>query len=172
MAVALPDASGVLYVHSAPAAIVPHVEWAVERALGYRPSWGWGPQPVSPGALRAVVEWVGRPGTAGRIASVLREWDRVRFEVTEDATTGPGDRYSWTPTLGLFHAMTAGNGDVLVGEDQLRDVLARAAAGQVDLAAECTRLLGQAWDLELEAFRAGGEHADGDAPVRWLHEVG
>ncbi|MDN5818786.1 MAG: DUF3145 domain-containing protein, partial [Yaniella sp.] len=28
------DARGVLYVHSAPAALCPHIEWAVGAALG------------------------------------------------------------------------------------------------------------------------------------------
>ena len=173
MNAAPPEASGVLYVHSAPAAMAPHVEWAVERVLGRRLVWAWGRQPVAPGTLRAVVCWQGRPGVAGRLASVLREWERLRFEVTEDAGPhGTGDRYAWTPRLGMFHAATAGNGDLVVGEEQLRAALDRAASGDVELPQECARLLGEAWDRELEAFRAAADLDEGAASVRWLHEVG
>src|SRR5680860_407478 len=44
---------GVLFVHSAPRALCPHVEWAAGGALGVRVSLHWTPQPVETGMFRA-----------------------------------------------------------------------------------------------------------------------
>jgi hypothetical protein len=60
------------------------------------------------------------------------------------------------------------HGDVLYGEDRLRAALDAAGSDPVMLAAELDRVLGSAWDDELEPFR----HAGDGAPVRWLHRVG
>lgn len=157
---------GVLYVHSAPAALCPHIEWAVGAELGARVALTWAPQPAAPGTLRAEASWRGRPGTAGRLAAALRGWSVLRLEVTEQPSRGAdGERYSVTPTLGVFRATTSVNGDLLVGEDRLRALLAEATGPQ--LAHGLDQLLGAAWDGELEAFRAAG---DGGA-VSVLHQV-
>ncbi|HEY3202018.1 MAG TPA: DUF3145 family protein, partial [Actinomycetes bacterium] len=37
---------GVLYVHSAPSALCPHVEWAIAGVLGMRVSLEWTRQPA------------------------------------------------------------------------------------------------------------------------------
>ena len=60
------------------------------------------------------------------------------------------------------------HGDVLVGEDRVLAALALAGADPVLLGAELDRVLGRAWDDELEPFRYAGD----GAPVRWLHRVG
>ena len=83
------SAHGVLYVHSAPPALCPHIEWAVAGIVGAQVSMPWVGQPAAPGALRAELTWQARPGTAGAIASSLAGWNRLRFEVTEDSTPGP-----------------------------------------------------------------------------------
>ncbi|MFE3599726.1 DUF3145 domain-containing protein [Streptomyces sp. NPDC059096] len=159
---------GVLYIHSAPRAMCPHVEWAVAGVLGLRVQLDWIRQPASPGTWRAEVSWKGRAGTASKIASALRGWQMLRFEVTaEPCATAEGERYSATPDLGIFHAVTGMNGDILVPEDRLRAALARAQEGGTALAAEVAKLLGKPWDDELEPFRYAGE----GAPVRWLHQV-
>ena len=111
-------ARGVLYVHSATSAVTPHIEWAVAGVLGMAVRIDWAPQPASSGSVRAEASWVGEPGCGGRIASALLGWP-VRFEVTEDATPGcDGERYAFTPTLGLFHAMTSASGDLVVPENR------------------------------------------------------
>lgn len=159
-------ARGVLYVHSAPPALCPHVEWAIAGVLGVPVSLSWTDQPAAPGAMRAELHWEGPPGTAAEFASALRGWQRLRFEVTEDATPGcDGVRYSGTPTLGLFSAVIGASGDVLVPENRLRAAMQAAAEGRVVLESEIDRLLGRPWDDELEPFR----HAGDGAPVRWLH---
>ena len=39
-------ARGVLYVHSSPRALCPHVEWAAGRAIGHAVDFSWTEQPV------------------------------------------------------------------------------------------------------------------------------
>jgi Protein of unknown function (DUF3145) len=159
-------ARGVLYVHSAPPALCPHVEWAVAGVLGVPVSLSWAEQPAAPGAMRAELHWEGHVGTSSDIASALRGWQLLRFEVTEDATPGcDGMRYSATPTLGMYTAVIGANGDVLVPENRLRSVMRETAEGQGRLEHELDRLLGRPWDHELEPFRLAGD----GAPVRWLH---
>ena len=79
---------GVLHVHSAPPALSPHVEWAVAGVLGVPVSMPWVNQPAAPGMLRAELDWEGQAGMAGEITSALAGWNRLRFEVTEEASPG------------------------------------------------------------------------------------
>ena len=159
---------GVLQVHSAPPALSPHIEWAVAGVLGVQVTMPWVDQPASPGALRAELAWQGRPGASAGITSALAGWNRLRFEVTEDASPGcDGVRHSYTPTLGTFTGVTSGSGDILIPEGRLRAALAISESDSA-LRTELDRLLGRAWDEELEAFRCGGD----GAPVRWLHAAG
>ena len=184
---------GVIYVHAAPAALTPHLEWAVDGVLdpedvpgtpiesirpaaastvvperGHGSAFVWTPQPAEPGTVRAEVVWEGPAGTASRIASALRGWPRLRFEVTEEASPGnEGERYAWTPAQGMFRATIGVHGDILVGEDRLRAAMAEAAGSDVELADTLESLMGQPWDEELEPFRYAGE----GAPVRILHHV-
>lgn len=159
---------GVLYVHSAPSALCPHVEWAVAGVLGAPVNLDWTPQPAQGGTYRAELSWVGAVGSAAQVVSALRGWEQLRFEITEEASAGTeGSRFSSTPDLGIFHAVTGVHGDILIPEDRLKAAVLKAALGDVDLESEIDRLLGRPWDDELETFR----HAGDGAPVRWLHQV-
>ena len=156
---------GVLYVHSAPSALCPHVEWAVGGVLGAPVNLDWTPQPAQSGSYRAELSWT---GTAGTAASALRGWNHLRFEITEEPTPSTeGSRYSFTPELGVFHAVTGLHGDILIPEDRLKAAVVKSALGEVTLLEEIDKLLGKPWDDELETFR----HAGDGAPVRWLHQV-
>ena len=160
---------GVVYIHATPTALCPHIEWAVGGVLGARVSLEWTGQPAAPGTVRAELSWQGEPGAAASMASALRDWRLIRFEVTEEPSAGAeGERWSSTPTLGLYHATTGVHGDIVVREDRLRAALARALADPAtDVVGELHGLLGKDWDDELETFR----HAGDGAPVRWLHQV-
>ena len=58
---------GVLYVHSAPSALCPHIEWAVGGVLGVAVEPGRGPRsPPRPGTYRAELSWAGDAGIRGR----------------------------------------------------------------------------------------------------------
>jgi uncharacterized protein DUF3145 len=160
---------GVVYVHATPSALCPHIEWAIGSVLGVRVSLDWTPQPAAPGTLRAELSWQGEPGAASAIASALRDWRLLRFEVTEEpSSASEGVRYSCTPDLGLFCATTGLHGDLMIREDRLRAALAKAASDPAtSVHQEMADLLGTRWDEELEPFRYAGE----GAPVRWLHQV-
>jgi len=106
---------GVVYIHSAPSALCPHIEWAVGGVLGAPVSLDWTPQPAQSGAYRAEQSWTGEAGAAAAIASALRGWNHLRFEITEEPTaSSEGSRYSYTPELGVFHAVTGLHGLVEV----------------------------------------------------------
>jgi len=167
--VAAATARGVIYVHSAPRALCPHVEWAAGRALGQAVNFRWIDQPVLRGAMRAEYYWEGATGMGAAIASALRGWEHLRFEVTEDATPGSdGARWMHTPDLGIFYAQTDSVGNMVIPEDRVRYAMEVAGSDAFELHRELRLALGQAWDDELEAFR----HASDDNQVVWLHKVG
>ena len=159
---------GVLYVHSAPSALCPHIEWAVGGVLGNAVNLEWTPQSAQGGTYRSEFSWTGEGGTAAAITSGLRGWNHLRFEVTEEPTSSTeGSRYSYTPDLGVFHAVTGLHGDIMIPEDRLKAAVVKATLGDTTLLDEIDKLLGKPWDDELETFR----HAGDGAPVRWLHQV-
>lgn len=160
---------GVLFVHSSPRALLPHVEWAASGVLGVSATLDWIEQPVAPGSYRTELSWQAEQGTGARLASALRGWAHLRYEVTEEPSPGvDGGRWSHTPELGIFHAVTDVHGNVLVPEDRVRAALEAAVDSAADVRAELDLALGTAWDDELEPFRYAGD----GAPVRWLHRVG
>jgi hypothetical protein len=159
---------GVLYVHSSPSALCPHIEWAVAGVLGIPASLEWTPQSAQPGSYRAEYSWAGAAGSAAALASALFGWQQLRFEVTEEPTSSSeGARYSYTPELGVFHAVTGLHGDIMIPEDRLKAAVVKAALGETTLLLAIDKLLGKPWDDELETFRHAGEGAH----VRWLHQV-
>jgi hypothetical protein len=158
----------VVYVHSSPSAVCPHVEWALAGTLGVRVVLQWTAQPAAPSHLRAECSWTAEPGTAGKLAAALRAWPMLRFEITEDPSPGvDGVRFSFAPGLGLWHARAGANGDIMVCEDQLRTLAVNSRGGE-SFAHHVDKLLGKPWDDALEPFRRAGD----GAPVTWLHRVG
>lgn len=157
---------GVLYVHSSPSALCRHVEWAAAGALGVPVRLSWNAQPAQRDTYRAEYVWHGRTGSAAAVASALLEWPRLRFEITEEQTLNTeGQRFSYTPSLGLFRATIGPHGDIVVGEERLKRAVVDDARGVTPLAEAIDTLLGRPWDDELETFRYA---EDG---VRWLHQV-
>jgi hypothetical protein len=160
---------GVVFVHSTPTALCPHIVWALESVLGQRVALEWTGQPLGPKLVRTELSWSGEAGTGGKIASALRGWDHLRYEVTEEPSSGSdGSRWSHTPSLGIHHTWTSAGGDAVINEDRLRAAVSVSKGDPIVLAQELDLLLGVAWDDELEPFRYAGE----GATVRWLHQVG
>jgi len=160
---------GVVFIHSTSNAMCPHIAWAMESVLGQRVTLEWVRQPLGARLLRTEFSWQGEVGTGGRLASALRGWDNLRYEVTEEPSVGnDGSRWSHTPSLGIHHAWTSASGDAVINEDRLRTAISQSDGNPAALAQELDRLLGQDWDDELEPFRRA---AEGDT-VRWLHMVG
>jgi hypothetical protein len=192
---------GMLQVHSAPPALSPHLEWAVSGVLGVPVTLPWVDQPASPGMLRAELNWQGRPGCAAALTSALAGWNLLRFEVTEEASPGcDALRYSCTPSLGTFSAVTSASGDILVPEGRLRAAMTlaasaspgpgRAAVASAESGADIGVLremhgprhpaLGGSLEAELALLLGQPwddelepfRHAAAGAPVRWLHAAG
>lgn len=160
---------GVVFVHSTPTALCPHIAWALEGVLDTRVSLDWVPQPAQPGTMRTEFSWTGEAGTGALIASAMRGWDGLRYEVVEEASRGnDGMRWTHTPALGIHQARLSANGDIVVNEDRLRSLVEASAGSAATIVAEIDRVLGSAWDAELEQFRHAGE----GAPATWLHKVG
>ena len=166
---AVQNARGVLYVHSSPGALCPHIEWAAGRAIGRAVNFTWDAQPVLKGAFRTEFYWEGDSSTGAAIASALRGWEHLRYEVTQDPTPGvDGARWLHTPDLGIFFAQTDTVGNIVIPEDRVRYAMEVAGANAAELHRELRLALGQAWDDELEPFR----HASDETAVVWLHKVG
>lgn len=163
------ETSGMLYIHSAPRALCPHIEWAAGRALGRALTFQWIDQPRLEGAQRTELAWTGPVGSGAKLASELRGWEHLRYEVTEEQTAhSDGGRWMHTPDLGIFYAQTDALGNIVVPENRIRHALEVAGANPLELHREMRLLMGQAWDEELESFR----YASDDNPVVWLHRVG
>jgi len=159
---------GVLYVHSAPRALTPHIEWAASGVIGVPARIRWEDQPVSRGLQRAEMTWRGREDTGARLVSALRGMHEVRFEVTQEATAAvDGARWSCTPELGIHHAATDHAGNTVLTEDHVRGCMERAGDDPAALRRELGIALGAPWDEDLEIYRHAGE----GVPMRWLHRV-
>lgn len=157
---------GVLFVHSVPPALTPHIEWAVGAALDHDVKLHWSDQEAAPGMLRCEYAWQGAQGSGVRIASALRGWEHLRYEVTEEPCGGvEGGRWAHTPALGIFYSQMDSAGNTLVPEDRIRAAL-QGSDTLEDLRDGLALALGQAWDDELEVFR----HAGAGAPVRMLNQ--
>lgn len=156
-------ATGVLFVHSCPKALVPHVEWALAREIGKVVKLDWEPQPLMPSMMRAVAHWRGPAGTAAEVASSLFGWQQLRFEITEDQSAcGDGGRWMHTPDLGIFRLQVDAAGNGVLTENAVRSAIEAAGGNAALLTEALTGALGGAWDRELDPFRAAEE---GDATI-------
>jgi hypothetical protein len=145
-----------------------HVEWAIARVLTAAVTLHWAAQPAEPGMRRSECSWTGRTGTGAELAAALRQWPMIRFEVTEEPSHGvDGERFMYVPDRGLFHGTMGASGDIQLGEDHLRAIMASAPAPEA-LAHALEKALGAAWDAELEPYRYAGD----GAPQTLLTRVG
>jgi len=164
---AVPNTTGVVFLHCCPTALAPHVEWALAGVLERPVRLEWTGQPVAPQHLRTELTWTGRVGTGAQLAAALRPWPMLVFEITQSATSvSDGERLAYVPGRGFHRSLISVNGDVVVGEERLRGLLARAHSAE-EYAHGLAELLGTSWDAELEPYRQGGD----GAPVTLLHQV-
>lgn len=153
---------GTLHVYSTPAAMSPHVEWAVDAVVHRRTPAEWRQQSIAPGLVRTSTAWEGPVGTGAQIAASLNGWPQTRFEVTEQASPGvDAARWAHTPDLGIFHALTDVHGQTMVSEERIRQVFDDAQNDPQSVYELLAGVLGEAWDEELEAYRQD----DGRGPV-------
>jgi hypothetical protein len=156
-------ATGVLFVHSCPKALVPHVEWALAREIGKVVKLNWEPQPLMPRMMRTVAHWRGAAGTAAEVASSLFGWQQLRFEITEDQSAcGDGGRWMHTPRLGMFRLQVDAAGNGVLTEDAIRGAIEESVGDAAAITRALNAALGEEWDRELEPFRAAEQ---GDATI-------
>ena len=84
---------GFLTIHSTPSALRHHIDWAVQAVLGTWVKPSWSPQPLIPGSYRTQIEFRDRAGAAAELASTLRSWHYLNFEVIENTDNG-GELFS------------------------------------------------------------------------------
>lgn len=143
--------TGFLAIHSAPAALRPHIEWGLQSILGTWVTLDWKPQPKAAGTYRTTVEFRDRAGTAAKVATALKAWHYLRFEVREESEVG-GEFFRFTPDLGIHRSVIDGMGTILVSEHLIMQALGRGF-DEESLREEFERLLGNSWELALEPFR-------------------
>ena len=61
---------GVVFVHSTPTALCPHLNWALESVLSVRVALEWAPQPLVPHLVRCELSWTGVAGTGAKLVSI------------------------------------------------------------------------------------------------------
>jgi hypothetical protein len=105
-----------------------------------------------PGTFRTQLEFRGAQGAAAEIASSLRSWHYLNFEVIEGTETG-GELFRFTPELGIHRAVVDQSGAVLVNENQLSAILANTF-DEDSIREEIAAMLGKSWEQELDRFRS------------------
>ena len=144
-------AAGHLVIHSTPSALRVHIEWALQNCVGTSLNVQWKTQPLCAGTYRTTVSYRDRIGLASHLASTLRAWHYLRFEITENDGDG-GEIFRFTPELGLHRAMIDGAGSILIDENRITHALA-ASFDEESLRYAIESALGTQWDEELEIYR-------------------
>jgi hypothetical protein len=143
---------GFLTIHSTPSALRHHIDWAIQAVLGTWVKPTWSPQPLIPGSYRTQVEFRDRQGAAAELASSLRSWHYLNFEVIENTDNG-GELFRCTPELGIHRALVDQTGAVILSENQLGKVL-KKSLDEESIREGIALLLGNSWELELDRFRS------------------
>ena len=142
--------AGLVVIHSAPSALRQHIEWGLNSLLGAPQNIFWRDQPLSPGTVRTTLEFRAPIGTAAKIATALKNWHYLRFEVSEIGAGG-GEIFRCTPELGIHRATVDQVGTILVSEDVVRKALAHY--DDLEIRENLEVALGSQWDHALEPFR-------------------
>ena len=143
---------GFLTIHSAPSALRHHIDWAIQTVLGNWIQLAWTPQPLMPGTFRTQLEFRGAHGAAAEIASALRSWHYLNFEVIEGTELG-GELFRFTPELGIHRAIVDQLGAVQVNENQLSAILANSF-DEESIREGISVMVGNPWECELDRFRS------------------
>ena len=142
---------GHLVIHSAPSALRQHIEWGLQSLLGNALAINWKVQPHFPGTYRTTVEFKEFRGTAAKIASVLRNWHYLRFEVREETVSG-GEYFRFTPELGMHRCEIDGLGNILTNENSIAVALAKSF-DEESIRESISAIFGNAWEVELTPLR-------------------
>ena len=104
------------------------------------------------GTYRAEISWHEKSSKSAEIATALRSWHYMRFEVRDESQSG-GDFYRFTPDLGIHRASIDGAGSILINENQITAALEKSFDEEA-LRTALESALGTKWEQELEPLRA------------------
>jgi hypothetical protein len=139
-------------IHLAPSALRSHVEWTISGVAGKPTKLTWIADQSNSTHFRSFATFACSQESAATLASAFMNLKQLTFEVIFHQAHS-GARWSFTPSLGMFSCATDEVGNLVVNENQIRSSMEKAGANPLKLQAELRRLLGQAWDDELEPFR-------------------
>lgn len=146
---------GTLTIFTAPRAVLKHIEWGISEALGFPISLQWEVQPLVSGTFQSSLNWRGGMGAGSRIATHLRGWHYLRFELFEPPSHGSdGSLFLFDPELGLYRGDVGPHGDIIVNENQINQIL-RDHIKESDITEKLERIIGRPWDVSFEPFRRG-----------------
>ena len=135
---------GYLLIHSCPMALIRHVEWSIESVLG-RVQIDWRSQPLDAGTQRTQVEWRSNKDLSAELASALKSWHYLRFEITSG-----NQMFRHTPDLGMHRSQIDEMGNIQVTENQIKFAMSKS---DEQLRETLDVALGTEWEVELERFR-------------------
>ena len=141
---------GLVTIHSAPSALRQHIEWGLNSLFGAPTNIFWRDQPLAPGSVRTSLEFRAAKGTASKIATALKNWHYLKFEVSEVGVHG-GELFRCTPELGIHRATIDAVGNILISESVLRSALAHF--DEIEVRNKLGLALGIEWDEALEPYR-------------------
>jgi hypothetical protein len=145
---------GLVFIHQAPSALLSHVEWTISGVCESPISMSWHGLPAPRQGYRTLASWEGPEGSGAVLATSFMSLKQLTFEVIQqDSISESGYRWSYTPTLGMFSSATDAAGNILVSENQLRSIVDTCGSNGLKLQAELRKVLGQAFDDELESYR-------------------
>jgi hypothetical protein len=145
--------AGRILIYSTPAALTQHIEWAINQKLGQVVTLTWVNQPLNPSSLAMEFEYKHQHPVAAQIATALKGWCYIRFEITEvNKNTNDATLYRVSPDLGLHQASLASNGDVVLNENQVNTILKNSMTHD-RLINNLENALGNQWEAELEPYR-------------------
>lgn len=145
--------AGRILIYSAPAALTQHIEWAINQHLNQVVKLSWVNQSLSPGCLATELEYQSRLPVAAKISTALKSWHYIRFEIRQiNLQTLDATLYRITPDLGLHQASLASNGDVVINENQLNQIINNSYSHKM-LQSNLESALGNQWEIELEPYR-------------------
>ena len=143
---------GLVLIHRAPSSLLTHVEWTISGISGNPSKINWIKDESSDSIFRGSAAVDCSLNDAATLASAFMNLKQLSFEVIHQSKFS-GARWSFTPSLGMFHCASDEAGNLVVGENQLRASIEKAGSNILKLQAELRKLLGQAWDDELEPYR-------------------
>jgi hypothetical protein len=147
-------AKGLVFIHQAPAALIPHVEWTLAGISANPADIHWHKSVNVELSYWGVASYSGDRESGSTLASAFMNLKQLIFEITQErSASDPGYRWSFTPQLGMFQSSTDDAGNLLVSENQIRAAMERSGPNPLKLQRELRKLIGQSWDDELEQFR-------------------